>query len=356
MGVLLASTGPIDLTDLGRRIPAHCFLPSTRRSVSYLLLDLAILGALYAAALANDSWLLRPFLWAALGTMFFSLYVIGHDCGHGAFSRHPRLNSLVGNLTNALVLVPYHSWRLSHRIHHRHAGDVERDEGWHPITRSQYREMGWASRLLRFRLFPLAFPFYLLRRTFGRTGSHYNPWSPLFRPQDRRAVSVSLLWCGVALALIVSLARHLGGTALFDLYVLPYIVFVMWIDVVTYLHHYDPENSWYRGNAWSFEKGALTAVDRNYGVLSHIHHHIGTHVVHHLFPRIPHYHLREATEAIRPALGDRYQQSREPVWRALLGAWRACHIVPDEGDLVRPEYGQKAGALSEPTGSSSASI
>ena len=32
------------------------------------------------------------------------------------------------------------------------------------------------------------------------------------------------------------------------------------------------------------------------GMFNKIHHDIGTHVVHHLFPQIPHYHLTEATE------------------------------------------------------------
>jgi omega-3 fatty acid desaturase (delta-15 desaturase) len=35
-------------------------------------------------------------------------------------------------------------------------------------------------------------------------------------------------------------------------------------------------------------------VDRDYGWINNIHHDIGTHVIHHLFPQIPHYHLVEA--------------------------------------------------------------
>lgn len=43
-------------------------------------------------------------------------------------------------------------------------------------------------------------------------------------------------------------------------------------------------------------RGGLSTIDRDYGIFNKIHHDIGTHVVHHLFPQMPHYHLEEATE------------------------------------------------------------
>mmetsp|Transcript_5089 Transcript_5089/g.22047 ORF Transcript_5089/g.22047 Transcript_5089/m.22047 type:complete len:117 (-) Transcript_5089:1849-2199(-) len=35
---------------------------------------------------------------------------------------------------------------------------------------------------------------------------------------------------------------------------------------------------------------------------------IGTHVVHHMFPQMPHYNIVEATEYIKPVLGEYYQK------------------------------------------------
>jgi omega-3 fatty acid desaturase (delta-15 desaturase) len=45
---------------------------------------------------------------------------------------------------------------------------------------------------------------------------------------------------------------------------------------------------------WSYTRGGLSTIDRDYGWFNKVHHDIGTHVVHHLFPQIPHYHLVEA--------------------------------------------------------------
>ena len=61
----------------------------------------------------------------------------------------------------------------------------------------------------------------------------------------------------------------------------------MWLDMVTYLHHHGPEDAnmkmpWYRGEEWSYLRGGLTCLDRDYGIFNKIHHNIETHVVHHL--------------------------------------------------------------------------
>lgn len=48
---------------------------------------------------------------------------------------------------------------------------------------------------------------------------------------------------------------------------------------------------------WSYLRGGLTTLDRDYGWMNNIHHDIGTHVIHHLFPQIPHYHLIEAVSS-----------------------------------------------------------
>ena len=37
---------------------------------------------------------------------------------------------------------------------------------------------------------------------------------------------------------------------------------------------------------WSYLRGGLTTVDRDYGIFSQIHHSIGIHVLHHLFPQV----------------------------------------------------------------------
>uniref|UniRef100_M4F1B6 Fatty acid desaturase domain-containing protein n=2 Tax=Brassica campestris TaxID=3711 RepID=M4F1B6_BRACM len=127
----------------------------------------------------------------------------------------------------------------------------------------------------------------------------------------------------------------------------------MWLDFVTYLHHHGHEDKlpWYRGKEWSYLRGGLTTLDRDYGLINNIHHDIGTHVIHHLVPQIPNYHLVEATEAAKPVLGKYYREPDKsgPLPLHLLGilakSIKEDHFVSDEGDVVHYEadpnlYGQ----------------
>lgn len=86
-------------------------------------------------------------------------------------------------------------------------------------------------------------------------------------------------------------------------YFVPLFVFATWLTVVTFLHHHDPDVDlpWYGDKAWNYVKGNLSSVDRSYGVLHWLIHNIGTHQVHHLFPKIPQYKLIAASESFRGA-------------------------------------------------------
>jgi acyl-lipid omega-3 desaturase len=326
---------PFTLQQLKAAIPAHCFEPSVWKSLSYFFLDIGIVAGLYAIAATLDSWWFYPIFWFLQGTMFWALFVVGHDCGHGSFSRSRWLNSLIGHLSHSPILVPYHGWRISHRTHHQNTGNIDTDESWYPVTESKYRQLTWLEKFLRFQALLFVYPLYLFRRSPQReSASHFLPDNALFKPSEKWDVLTSTAWWTGMVAILAYLTYAHGWLFLFKFYLMPYIVFVVWLDLVTFLHHSEADIPWYRGNDWYFLKGALSTIDRDYGLFNPIHHNIGTHVAHHIFLSMPHYHLLEATEAIKPILGDHYRVSKTSIWQAFWNSYANCHFVPDHGGKV----------------------
>ena len=325
---------PFTLQELKAAIPAYCFQPSTGKSVFYFFWDVTVIALLYAIAYTLNSWFVWPFFWLSAGTMFWALFVVGHDCGHGSFSRYKWLNTLIGHLCHTPILVPFHGWRISHRTHHQETGNIDTDESWYPVSETKYREMSFLEKFVRFSVPLLAYPLYLFRRSPGKKGSHFLPSSPLFKLSEKWNVITSTVSLVFMVVLLGFLTYKFGWMWLVKYYLGPYIVFVVWLDLVTFLHHTEPDLPWYRGKEWSFFKGALSTIDHDYKFINNIHHNIGTHVVHHLFLSIPHYHLKAATEAIKPVLGDYYCKSNRSIFEAFYRSYRSCHFVSDHGQKV----------------------
>ena len=268
--------------------------------------------------------------------------------GHRSFSSNNTLNDVIGHIVHSSILVPYHGWRVSHRTHHSNHGHVENDESWHPTTKSLFEKFDAVQIAGRLSLpwAMLAYPFYLFRRSPGKEGSHFDPSCDLFVPSERTMVLTSNACLLVMLSVLAAGCVALGPVAMLKLYFLPYVVGVMWLDLVTYLHHHGPDDGhaampWYRGAEWSYLRGGLTTLDRDFGpIINKMHHNIETHVVHHLFPQIPHYNLVEATEAVKPLLGPYYREPKKSgifpfhVIGNLVKSFANDHYVENTGDVV----------------------
>ncbi|MCD7466986.1 fatty acid desaturase (DSD1) [Datura stramonium] len=276
---------PFKLAEIRNAIPKHCWVKDPFRSLSYVVRDLTLIAALIGIVIYLDSWLFYPIYWVIQGTMFWAIFVLGHDCGHGSFSDSQLLNNVVGHILHSAIL---------------------------------------------------------LKRSPGKSGSHFNPYSDLFLPHERKYIVTSTVCWTIMAAVLIYLCTIFGTLKIFNIYGVPYLIFVMWLDFVTYLHHhgYEKKLPWYRGKEWSYLRGGLTTVDRDYGLFNNIHHDIGTHVIHHLFPQMPHYHLREATKEAKSVLGKYYREPKPSgpipfhLVKDLTRSMKQDHYVSDSGEIV----------------------
>lgn len=331
------------IAELKATVPPHLWEKNTVKALGYFLRDSVIISTLASVAHHYDCWYLWPLYWLVQGSFFWALFNIGHDCVHRSFSNNKFVNDAVGLMAHSFLLVPFHGFRASHRIHHTFHAHPEKDESWKPLPQGRDGLLNAIGTVFRTKL-PfslLSFPVYLWFPV-----SHFDPRSRFFDSTDKRLVLTSNACLFMFSCVLCHAMTMLGVCAVLNLYFAPYVVFCAWLSGVSYLHHHgsakgEPQIPWYRGSEWSYLRGSLSTVDRDYGVFNELHHNIGTHVVHHIFPQIPHYNLVEATECIREVLGSYY---REPVkcrgWfpthliQPLVYSFDKDHTVPPTGDIV----------------------
>ncbi|QCE00901.1 omega-3 fatty acid desaturase [Vigna unguiculata] len=215
---------PFKIAEIRAAIPEHCWVKNPWRSLSYVFRDVVVIAALAAAAIHFDNWFIWLLYWPVQGTMFWAIFVLGHDCGHGSFSNSSFFNNLVGHILHSSILVPYHGWRVSHRTHHQNHGHIEKDESWVPLTEKIYKNLDYMTRLARFTVpFPLfAYPIYLFGRSPGKEGSHFNPYSNLFPPNERKGIAISTLCWLIMFSLLIYLSFIISPLQVIKVYGIPY--------------------------------------------------------------------------------------------------------------------------------------
>ncbi|MBA0729816.1 hypothetical protein Goshw_021895 [Gossypium schwendimanii] len=345
------SKPPFTLSEIKKAIPPHCFQRSLIRSFSYLVYDFILVSIFYYVATTYFrnlpqplSFVAWPIYWALQGSVLTGVWVIAHECGHHAFSDYQWIDDTVGLILHSSLLVPYFSWKYSHRRHHSNTGSLERDEVFVPKKRSSIR--WWAKYLnnppgrfvtITIQL-TLGWPLYLAFNVAGRPyegfACHYNPYGPIYNDRERLQIYISDV--GV-LAVTYGLYRLVlaeGLAWVICVYGVPLLIVNAFLVMITYLQHTHPALPHYDSSEWDWLRGALATVDRDYGILNKVFHNItDTHIAHHLFSTMPHYHAMEATKAIKPILGEYYSFDGTPVYKAIFREAKECiYVEPDEGE------------------------
>jgi omega-6 fatty acid desaturase (delta-12 desaturase) len=260
-------------------------------AVMYLLADISFWISLSLAPLAAG-FLVR-------------IFIIQHDCGHMAFFRGRRANTILGSACSLLTLTPYQFWRRQHAGHHGTWTNLDRRQGGVDIyssclTVAEYRALSPPQRvwhratrhpiIANGLLPPLVF-IGLYRVPFDTT----KDWQ-----KERRAVFATDL----ALVAVFGGLGLLLGFGTVTAVQLPVMVLASIIGVFLFsVQHRSETVAWARHKDWDSVSASLRGSTflRLPSVLQWFAGNIGYHHVHHLNPRIPNYRLQECHEAV-PAL------------------------------------------------------
>ncbi|KAI3730298.1 hypothetical protein L1987_61467 [Smallanthus sonchifolius] len=340
---------PFEISLIKKAIPPHCFNRSLVRSSYYLFRDLGMCYMFYYLAstyiplhphpLAYIAW---PVYWFCQGTIFMALWILAHEMGHHSFSEYEWLDDALGFIIHSSLLTPYFSFKYSHRRHHVHTNSLEDDEVWVPKRKSdtlfsEILNTGMGHLFMAIVKLLFSFPAYFLINMFGKNydgfASHFYPQSPIFNDNERNQVWLSDAGIVVVLYAFSLVVASTSAKWLFCIYGVPFMCMNGEFFIITLLQHSHPSLPHYDSRGWEWLRGVLSTVDRDYGILNNIFHNVtDAHVVHHLITTIPHYHILEATKAMKPILGDYYKYDDTPILKAFWRETKECiYVEQDEG-------------------------
>ena len=128
------------------------------------------------------------------------------------------------------------------------------------------------------------------QRSYPKGTNHYDPSSIIFRKSQRWAVIMSNLGIITMICSVYLSSQKWGFSEVVKYYIIPWLCVNHWFVMITYLHHTDPALPHYRGNEWSYARGAAATVDRDFlGPMGDffLHGVAHFHVIHHFFPKMP---------------------------------------------------------------------
>jgi omega-6 fatty acid desaturase (delta-12 desaturase) len=267
-------------------IPAHCFERNVFKSLSYLIQDLSLISLTFYVFYTFvtpehvESYPLRFALWSLYtflqGLFGSGVWVLAHECGHQSFSTSKTFNDTLGLILHSALLVPYFSWKITHRNHHKGIGNMSTDTSFVPVTRLAYAQrfgktveevIDLAEDTPIYSFFYLLFHQLLdwqiymlimigvgehwwekqakmngeenperhedgtLVRKYGFWAGHYGPYSPLYRPHEAKYI----LLTDIALLVTCSGLYYLGSTFgwmnLLVWYGIPYLWVNHWLGM-----------------------------------------------------------------------------------------------------------------------------
>ncbi|KAG6834654.1 hypothetical protein H0H93_008255, partial [Arthromyces matolae] len=175
------------------------------------------------------------------------------------------------------------------------------------------------------------------QKNYPKSTSHFNPASVLFTKAQRNSVILSNFGIAIMIWGVSYSCSVYGLSNTFRYYAFPWILMVHWIILITYLQHTDAAIPHYRGKEWNFPRGAAATIDRDIlgwqgrFFLHDIAHH---HVMHHFFPKMPFYHISDATPYLKAFIGEHYNFSAKNGFKALWETYNNCQFVENEGDVI----------------------
>ena len=300
--------------EIKRALAAYA-TPNAREGVKHFVLDYVLYGAMIAGVL-----FLHP-LWAKIlcsilaGVKLTNLGSLGHEAAHGNLAGSRLANDIMGIAVFTPCMYNYRLWNHDHHQLHHIQTNVNHQDSWVPLSKAQYDALPgwrrWLHRLYR-NDYGIGFaPYYLIERWMP---VRFIPNNNL--PKEYRAsawlhfaylTTYGVLWLGFgAAAPLYSQTSSLTAILLGG--VVPFYIWINMFALTVYVQHTHARLPWFDGpvhrKAMMPQEELSTTFEFPHW-LNYLMHNVYDHAAHHVNPRVPFYHLSDATAKLNELAGPR---------------------------------------------------
>ncbi len=223
------------------------------------------------------------------------LFIIQHDCSHGAFFKQKKLNEWVGRVIGVITMTPFSIWKRAHLTHHASSGNLEKRGigDIYMLTVAEYKASSPKTRFL-YRLYRNPVVMFLIGPIYVFLIAQRVP-DKFMRKQPKYWVSA--MGTNLFIAALIGGIIYFFGLKAFLLIYVPMIITAGALGVwMFFVQHQFEDTIWDKGEAWGRNDAAIFGSS-HYDLpkpLRWLTGNIGIHHVHHLNSRIPFYRLTEA--------------------------------------------------------------
>ncbi len=267
--------------------PVKSWLQIADALIPYLLLWYLMVKMFYK----YPYWVILLMSLVAAGFLV-RLFIIFHDCGHGAFFKSPVLNRIVGILLGFLSFTPFHKWTYEHKIHHQTVGNLDK-KGIGDVLTMTVDEYKNASKFQRFMYRLIRNPFFLF---FFAAFLNFLILNKIPKKHVSKKYNFYAVLTLIAEILVFVLFGYLIGWKRFLLIQLPILYFASIFGIyLFYVQHQYDGVVWERNENWDYARIAMDGSSylKLNPVLQYFSGNIGFHHIHHLSPKIPNYNLEK---------------------------------------------------------------
>ena len=300
-----------DLKKFREVIPKNCFeqawlysLFTALRILLTISFFLFLESKLGADSLENVMILIP--LWFFHGQALVGLFVLAHDCGHHSFSKIPWINTVCGHLAFAPLANGFESWKETHNHHHAHTQKKGQEIDWSSwlLTEEDFKKTSWNINF--FTRLGYALPFGILFWVY------INAFRRAFSESTLKTKLSNLFMWLIMFVIYGGLCWKFGLSGMLKYHGIPAFVAMITGYILLIIQHANHETKWFTEESWTPVKGQLEATFdvRFPRLFEWLWLDINIHIPHHMAPRIPWYHLREASAAIKHKYPKVYQERK----------------------------------------------